>query len=457
MTDHPESAGLDPAAAVRPDGRTLRSVTCRDEIETGDLARQIAPLLRPGDLVLLEGELGVGKTVFARALLESLGVRERITSPTFTIINEYAVTRPDGNITSALHVDLYRMRSATDAVGLGLEELLPNAVTIVEWPERLPSLAAQATLTVAIAIEPNGTRRFELRTTTPTVRSAFLPNSTGSAPQRRPAAHTNRMARDGLPRLIAVDTSGPWLGVLAAERFGERWSARAVEEEAGLRHTEAMLPAILRCCARASWAPGTAAAVLCCRGPGSFTGLRIGMAGAKGIAAAADAAVVSVSTTTACAADLIYRGWVLPGDRILVALDARQRRVYAALFEVPPADRTATALPVRIGADQDIAPEEISAGLLADLPIALKGGTVAPPGRLVVAGSGAPAVLAALQTRGIVDAAKVPFRSAVFGVLMCGLDALNRGDIDAPDQGPEYLREGEVGTTENRVRFEAPE
>jgi len=97
---------------------------------TINLARRLAGALLPGDLILLEGDLGAGKTFFARALCRALGVPPeiRVQSPTFTLVHQY-----DGRIPIA-HADLYRLRDPGEMTELGLRDLRADgAAVIVEW------------------------------------------------------------------------------------------------------------------------------------------------------------------------------------------------------------------------------------------------------------------------------------------------------------------------------------
>jgi tRNA threonylcarbamoyladenosine biosynthesis protein TsaE len=138
--------------------------------ETRELAAAIAELARPGDLVLLAGELGAGKTAFAQGFGAGLGVTERITSPTFTLASQY-----EGGRLVLNHLDVYRLEQLGEVQDLGLGELLDEeGVTLIEWGDAiLPALPAsylEIRLTFgiadddrAIALLPMG-RRWAART-----------------------------------------------------------------------------------------------------------------------------------------------------------------------------------------------------------------------------------------------------------------------------------------------------
>jgi tRNA threonylcarbamoyladenosine biosynthesis protein TsaE len=107
--------------------------TSRSERETAALAEALAGELRAGDVLLISGTLGAGKTAFVRGLAEGLGLDPRdVSSPTFTLVHEYR-----GGRLTLYHVDLYRLdRAATD--DLGLDELgVRDGILAIEWPERL--------------------------------------------------------------------------------------------------------------------------------------------------------------------------------------------------------------------------------------------------------------------------------------------------------------------------------
>lgn len=103
----------------------------KSEEETIEVGRAFAPRLQPGDVLLIEGPLGAGKTAFVRGLAAGLGAApEDVSSPTFTLIQEY-----DGGRLRLFHADLYRL-TPVEAADLGLQETGDTGVLAVEWPDR---------------------------------------------------------------------------------------------------------------------------------------------------------------------------------------------------------------------------------------------------------------------------------------------------------------------------------
>jgi len=126
----------------------------RSEDETQSIAGELAARLKPGDVVLLSGNLGAGKTAFVRGVAAGLGIPpEDVSSPTFTIVHEYR-----GGRVTLYHVDLYRLeKTATD--DLGLEEMgVKDGVLAIEWPDRLTHDMPGA-MAVTIDIVDETTRR----------------------------------------------------------------------------------------------------------------------------------------------------------------------------------------------------------------------------------------------------------------------------------------------------------
>ena len=133
--------------------------TTESEEQTAAVARELAGGLAAGDVVLLTGDLGAGKTAFVRGLADGLGIDiAEVSSPTFTLVHEYR-----GGRLTLYHVDLYRLdRAATE--DLGLEELgVADGVLAIEWPDRLTQSLAPAT-SVQIEITGGTTRRIAITT-----------------------------------------------------------------------------------------------------------------------------------------------------------------------------------------------------------------------------------------------------------------------------------------------------
>jgi tRNA threonylcarbamoyladenosine biosynthesis protein TsaE len=145
-----------PTSARTRYGRTIFSLS---EEETCDLGRTFAISLKGGELILLEGELGLGKTVFARGIAVGLGIpAEDVSSPSFTLVQEYG-----GGRLNMFHVDLYRLNSSEELSTLGIEEILSSGgVVVVEWGEKLPPYYHASAITVRLHDVGEGSRRVEL-------------------------------------------------------------------------------------------------------------------------------------------------------------------------------------------------------------------------------------------------------------------------------------------------------
>ncbi len=132
-----------------------------DEMATRHLVRKLAPLMGKGDVVALWGDLGSGKTSFARALIRALpappggqGEDEEVPSPTFTLVQTYARLPAD-----VWHFDLYRVDRPEDVHELGLEDALAEGITLVEWPERMGPLLPPDRLDLRLAFNDEGHAR----------------------------------------------------------------------------------------------------------------------------------------------------------------------------------------------------------------------------------------------------------------------------------------------------------
>ncbi|HZV18657.1 MAG TPA: tRNA (adenosine(37)-N6)-threonylcarbamoyltransferase complex ATPase subunit type 1 TsaE [Sphingobium sp.] len=119
------------------------------------IGRAIAVHLRAGDVVTLEGGLGVGKTTLARGLLRGLGFAGEAPSPTFAIVQGY--DPPETRLPIA-HVDLYRLDDSDEVAELGLDDWLDGGALAIEWPDRLGGLYADIALAIHIAVAADGGR-----------------------------------------------------------------------------------------------------------------------------------------------------------------------------------------------------------------------------------------------------------------------------------------------------------
>jgi tRNA threonylcarbamoyladenosine biosynthesis protein TsaE len=125
-------------------GRRVRSgidlVTMGAE-HTREIGARLGRRLRPGDVVLLHGDLGAGKTTLAQGIARGLGIVDAVQSPTFTLINQHEREGPDGEPFRLYHVDLYRLAGEEELDSFGFDDYLDpsDGVTLIEWPERAAS------------------------------------------------------------------------------------------------------------------------------------------------------------------------------------------------------------------------------------------------------------------------------------------------------------------------------
>jgi tRNA threonylcarbamoyladenosine biosynthesis protein TsaE len=137
------------------DRQVERVASLADEAATVALARRIAAVARAGDVIALAGDLGAGKTRFARAFVDALtGAREEVPSPTFTLVQTY--DSPAGQI---WHFDLYRLSRPEEAEELVLEEALCEGISLIEWPDRVAILLPDERLDLHLAFGAQPTAR----------------------------------------------------------------------------------------------------------------------------------------------------------------------------------------------------------------------------------------------------------------------------------------------------------
>ena len=104
----------------------------KNEAATGILASQLANLAEPRDIIALTGNLGLGKTAFARAFITALGGSGEVTSPTFSLVQVYELSR-----INVYHFDLYRIEEPEEIFELGIEDAFAEGISLIEWPDRM--------------------------------------------------------------------------------------------------------------------------------------------------------------------------------------------------------------------------------------------------------------------------------------------------------------------------------
>ena len=132
--------------------------TTNSAAETRALGEQLARRLQPGDTVILEGELGAGKSELARGIARGLDVTETVTSPSFTILNVYESGR-----CPLYHFDWYRLESEEELYELGMDEYLGgDGVAVVEWAERCPDAVPEKRIRIRLEVTGEETRGIEI-------------------------------------------------------------------------------------------------------------------------------------------------------------------------------------------------------------------------------------------------------------------------------------------------------
>lgn len=129
-------------------------IELRDEAATATLAARLAALAKPGDVIALQGELGAGKTTFARAFLRARGHAGVVPSPTFTLVQQYEIGSD-----MVWHFDGYRLRDPEEAWELGIEDAFRDGISLIEWPERFGSLLPARRLDIALESGATATAR----------------------------------------------------------------------------------------------------------------------------------------------------------------------------------------------------------------------------------------------------------------------------------------------------------
>ena len=136
----------------------MNMVITNSAAETRELGKRLAEQLKAGDVILLEGDLGAGKSEFARGVAKGLGVTETVTSPSFTILNVY-----ESGKLPLYHFDWYRLESSEELYELGMDEYLGgDGVAVVEWAERCPDAVPEKRIRIRLEVTGEETRGIEI-------------------------------------------------------------------------------------------------------------------------------------------------------------------------------------------------------------------------------------------------------------------------------------------------------
>jgi tRNA threonylcarbamoyladenosine biosynthesis protein TsaE len=137
------------------------------EARTEEIAADFAKGILPGSVIAIYGELGAGKTVFARGFAMGLGITETVSSPTFTLMQEYKITGRDG-LRWFYHLDLYRIEDSKAALVFGVDEYMsgPESVLLIEWAERIEDILPAGTMRVEISHAGGDKRKIRFTKTT---------------------------------------------------------------------------------------------------------------------------------------------------------------------------------------------------------------------------------------------------------------------------------------------------
>lgn len=143
---------------------TEHVITATSPADTQAAGAELAAQLCAGEVLLLRGDLGAGKTTFAQGIARGLGVEGPVQSPTFTLIAEYPAPRlgPAGHF---IHVDLYRLEGPADLASIGLDEYFdcPACVTVIEWPDRAGTMTYPPHWSVGLELTGGDARRISIQ------------------------------------------------------------------------------------------------------------------------------------------------------------------------------------------------------------------------------------------------------------------------------------------------------
>jgi tRNA threonylcarbamoyladenosine biosynthesis protein TsaE len=154
------TVGTRPLPAERGGTKQAWEIVTRSPAETAAAGEVLASYLQDGDLVLLHGDLGAGKTTLAKGIAAALGIEDVVSSPSFSLVNEFD-TGQTAAPSRLYHLDLYRLRDENDLASIGFDDLVASAdgVVLVEWPERAATILPERYLLIELETAGSDARR----------------------------------------------------------------------------------------------------------------------------------------------------------------------------------------------------------------------------------------------------------------------------------------------------------
>lgn len=132
----------------------MQQILSHNEQETRKVGEKIAQMLKKGDIICLEGDLGAGKTILSKAIAESLGIQEPVTSPTYTIVHEYKGSIP------LYHFDVYRIMTVEEMFELGFDEyIFGEGICVIEWADKIKEIIPSTSIWIKILYGQNNQDR----------------------------------------------------------------------------------------------------------------------------------------------------------------------------------------------------------------------------------------------------------------------------------------------------------
>lgn len=271
------------------------------ENDTKEFAKKFASKLKKGDVIVLSGELGSGKTKFTEGLLSYFGLENEISSPTFTIVNEY--NKNDINI---YHFDVYRLEDSSEFYAIGGEEYFEKGICIIEWGELIKDALPKKYIKIDFSRSSDNENSRILNI-------QFKRNT------------LEIYERSFILKILCIDTSSNLCSVAILENTT---LINKLELNNGLTHSETLMPLIKKILNNSKISLKDIDLLAVDIGPGSFTGLRIGIATVKAFSDSLNIPCIGISSLEILAYNIKKDGIICS------TIDCKNNNCYFALYEL---------------------------------------------------------------------------------------------------------------------------